>query len=450
MYGLPKIHKPGTPLRPFVSCMSSFTFNLSKYLTGILSPQTGNTPNTMPNTTAFAEFLRGQHIDSHEALISFGIESLFNQLPIGDACCVALRRLEEDPELPDQTSLSPTKIIFLLEFVLCSMYFLYGGTYYEQTDGAAMGSLVSAVIANLYMEAFEEEALQSCPPDCRPTVRKRYIDDTFVIAPWDQASHVLNHLNSLKPGIQFTIEVEQDSSMAFLDTMVHREPDGSLTSTVYRKPTHTNQYLAFDSHHPESQSSRSKTSNEAERPEYKAFTVLPFVDGISRWLKRILEDHGVRTVFRLSTTLRSQLVRPKDPVPPGRHGGVVYRIPCGDCDKVYVGETGRPVGKRIKEHQCDMRLSCVDSSAVAKHTWGVGHHHNWDGVQCVDHDQHWYTRHIKEAIHIRLNQHSINRDSGINIPWFWLPSIRQNNHRSTTEPRGHTPSCPWSGACNAR
>ena len=95
--------------------------------------------------------------------------SLFTNVPIDDACCVALRRLGKDPELPDRTSLSPTKIVSLLEFVLRSMYFLYDGVYYEQKDGAAMGSPVSAVIANLYMESFEEEALQSCPPDCRPT-----------------------------------------------------------------------------------------------------------------------------------------------------------------------------------------------------------------------------------------------------------------------------------------
>ena len=98
---------------------------------------------------------------------------------------VDLQRLEGDPTLPDRSLLSPASITVLLEFVLRSTYFLYEGAFYEQTDGAAMGSPVSAVISNLYMEAFEEEALLSCPPVCCPTVWKRYVDDTFVIAPQD-------------------------------------------------------------------------------------------------------------------------------------------------------------------------------------------------------------------------------------------------------------------------
>ena len=160
------------------------------------------------------------------------------------------------------------------------------------------------------------------------------------------------------------------------------------------------------------------------------------MDGVSGQLKRILEGHGVRTVLRSSTTLRNQLVRPKDPPPPGRRGGVVYEIPCNDCDRVYIGETGRPIGERVKEHQRDVRLSRVDGSAVAEHAWGAGHHPDWDNVRCVDQEHHWYTRRVKEAIHIRLRQRNINRDSGIDIPGFWLPTIRHHDHRHATRAQG--------------
>ena len=48
------------------------------------------------------------------------------------------------------------------------------------------------------------------------------------------------------------METENDSKIAFLDTSVSREPDGRLTTSVYRKPTHTNQFLTYDLHHPQS------------------------------------------------------------------------------------------------------------------------------------------------------------------------------------------------------
>ena len=109
-----------------------------------------------------------------------------------------------------------------------------------------------------------------------------YVNDTFVIAPWDQTNQLLAHLYSRQPSVRFTTEVEHSNTIGFLNSLVHRESDGSVTTTVYRKPTHTDQYLAYDSHHP-----------------------------------------CVGTVFQSSTTLRNQLVRPNDPVPPERRGGDV-------------------------------------------------------------------------------------------------------------------------------
>ena len=67
--------------------------------------------------------------------------------------------------------------------------------------------------------------------------------------------------------------------------------------------------------------------------EFKATAVLPYVKGLSEQLRRCLQQQGVRAVFKSETTLRSQLVRPKDAVDPAKQDGVVYRIPC-ECGKV--------------------------------------------------------------------------------------------------------------------
>ena len=61
---------------------------------------------------------------------------------------------------------------------------------------------------------------------------------------------LLSHLNSLRPTIQFTVEIEKDGSLPFLDILLRQKDDGSLDTMVYRKPTHTNHYLNFHSHHP--------------------------------------------------------------------------------------------------------------------------------------------------------------------------------------------------------
>ena len=68
----------------------------------------------------------------------------------------------------------------------------------------------------------------------------------------DHVDSFLQHLNSQQPTIRFTIEIEKDNTIPFLDTTVTRDSDGLLTSTVYRKPAHTDQYLAHDSHQPQS------------------------------------------------------------------------------------------------------------------------------------------------------------------------------------------------------
>ena len=113
-----------------------------------------------------------------------------------------------------------------------------------------MGSPVSAVIANLYMESFEEQVITTSSYE--PRIWKRHVDDTFTILDRENVDDFLQHLNNQQPSIRFTMETEKDNKLAFLDTAVLREPDGRLTTSVYRKPTHTDQYLAYDSHHPQS------------------------------------------------------------------------------------------------------------------------------------------------------------------------------------------------------
>ena len=113
------------------------------------------------------------------------------------------------------------------------------------------------------------------------------------------------------------------------------------------------------------------TANKEPTQEFKSTADLPYLKGVSEVLRRCLEQQGVRTVFKSDTTLRSHLVRPKDTLEPTKQDGVVYEIPC-ECGKVYIGETGRAMQDRIKEHNRDIRLVRTQTSAVSEHANETG------------------------------------------------------------------------------
>ena len=115
------------------------------------------------------------------------------------------------------------------------------------------------------------------------------------------------------------------------------------------------------------------------------------------------------------TSLRSHFKCDRlDALEPTKQDGVVYNIPC-KCGKVYIGETGRAMQERKKEHDRDIRLARTQTSAVSERPNETGHFPIWKEVKFIDRDPHWYIRRVKEAIHVRLHPNNINRDSGIDI-----------------------------------
>ena len=109
---------------------------------------TGKSEYTVTNSSHFVSTISHERIQENEVMVSFDVESLFTNMPIEGAVKAALCKLENDPGLADCANLTPTQIANHLNFVLTSTYFQYNGLIYEQKDGAAMGSPVSAVIAN--------------------------------------------------------------------------------------------------------------------------------------------------------------------------------------------------------------------------------------------------------------------------------------------------------------
>jgi hypothetical protein len=179
--------------------------------------------------------LESLQVQPEELMVSFEVVSLFTKVPIADSLVLLCNHFEED-------------VLALFKHVLTSTYFCSDGQFYEQTDGVAMGSPLTPVIANFFMEDFEKKATEQAAH--KSVCWFRHVDDTFVIWPHGQENlaEFLNHLNGLHNKIQFTMEKEA-GHLPILDTGIYRKTDGSLGHKVYPNPTHTNLYLHQNSHH---------------------------------------------------------------------------------------------------------------------------------------------------------------------------------------------------------
>ena len=92
-------------------------------------------------------------------------------------------------------------------------------------EGAAMGSPVSPVIANLYMEFLEQQVIATAPVLCMPRLWKRYVDDILEIVNEDQVDNLTEHLNHTDPTdiIKFTYEKDSNNSIPFLENLIVRK-----------------------------------------------------------------------------------------------------------------------------------------------------------------------------------------------------------------------------------
>ena len=248
----------------------------------------------------------------------------------------------------------------------------------------------------------------------------------------DHVNGFHRHLNSIKPNIQFTLELgdTEGQGLPFLDTITTRS-DTQIQVNVDSKPTHTDHYLDFHSHHPLCHKTsvvntllrRARnipSTLEGKREEAKrvkavlrennypssfinsceralsdpptttitsnGFVVLPHVRGISKRIGRVLRQQQVKVADKPQITINSLFPRPKAQTHADRPQlGIVHKISCTNCDFVYYGQTERELKTRIAEHKKAVSLFHPNSN-VACRVHENSHHMDFSNVKVVGHE----------------------------------------------------------------
>ena len=121
--------------------------------------------------------------------------SLFTNTQINKSLEVIKERLITDNAWKDGTKLLVEDVMELLEFILTTTYFVFRDQIYCQNFGTAVGSSVSPMVADIFVEFLEQSAIASVPVECKPKLWKRYVDDILEIIKRHGVDGLTQHLN---------------------------------------------------------------------------------------------------------------------------------------------------------------------------------------------------------------------------------------------------------------
>lgn len=419
LYGLPKIHKENIPMRPVVSYIGAPAYNLAKFLNNYIKIKSSFNPQySLSNSLDLINKIKNVHIPPNSKLISLDVESLFTNVPYHECLILLEQQFERQRLLPGEIN----DIINLTKLSMEQNYFRFNNTYYRQKEGLAMGSPLSPLMAEVFMDNFECKYIVNEP---HILFYYRYVDDIIIL--WTgtlrQIDIFVSKLNNIHPKIKFKLEVESNQSLNFLDLTISKSQN-KLDFQIYRKPTHTDIAIPSTSLHPLQHKLAAFRSyvhrllsiplskdnyNKELRTIYqiavtngydekmvdnliikkqrkvvrsllyahppdkinKYVSSLTYIGPLSYKISNILRKHGVHVAFRTNQTVR-RLCNGKDRLENSKKSGV-YSLVCDECNGIYIGQTGRNFNTRYKEHVAAYRNGYPEKSHFAKHLIDSGH-----------------------------------------------------------------------------
>ena len=420
LYALPKVHKPGNKMRPIVNKVNSPAYGVAKWLVKQFNLLEPFETLDVKNTFEFVEKAQKINFSDEYIMVSFDVESMFPSIPVEKAL-LCLKKWLEDNELSKKVV---DEFLILTRLCVNQSYFQFNGKFYKQGKGLSMGECLSPILSKLYMSEYELNLLKQ---NSRIFLCWwRFVDDVFSMVRMNEVDQAIDTLNSQNDDIHWTVEVEVNNKLPFLDVSVSKL-NGRLEFDVYRKPTHNTVYINNNSYNPKahklatfnsminrmirlplSETNREKEKSrilhiawknnfkEAEirrlidyqyykqklrntttlddfNDDSKRFSPFPYNPKFNGKFQKIFEKYGCQLVPINTCNLKSQFHgQLKDKVLDEDCSGI-YEISCMDCDKIYIGQSRRKIKIRGREHKRNTVNQEVEKSAVAKHHWECKH-----------------------------------------------------------------------------
>ena len=193
MFGQPKIHKEGFPLREVVDSYGSPSKEVNSHIAMIIKTLVGHTEHYVKNSEHFKETIKDLVIEENETLVSYDVKALYPSVPQDEAIEIIYKRLKDDANLHKTTLMSAESIVQLFKLCVQNTYFMFDNEIYQQTYGLAIGASTSGFAADIFMEDLEKRALSTFSH--HPKLWLHFVRDTFAKLSTLFINPFLEHLN---------------------------------------------------------------------------------------------------------------------------------------------------------------------------------------------------------------------------------------------------------------
>jgi hypothetical protein len=151
--------------------------------------------------------------------------------------------------------------------------------------------------------------------------------------------------------------------------------------------------------------------------------VIPYVKGISDKFKRIGNRYNIRTIFKTKYTLRNTLMKTRHMTDPQLSAQCIYNIPW-ECGRSYVGERGRPLSVRIREHKFNLKNGLLVKSKLSQHAFEEGHQISWNDAKILQTEVNSRQRKYKESADMACMENPISEHS-LEFHLIWIPLVKE-------------------------